>query len=48
MYKVVFGLEHVTIEQIERVAFKLASPNLSQNEVFINKIHKGPLTAEVT
>jgi len=40
MDKVVFGLEHVTIEQIERVAFKLANPTVSQNEVFVNKINK--------
>jgi len=46
MDQVAFGLEHMTIEDIERVAFKLASPILSQNEVFMNKIHKGPLTVD--
>jgi len=44
--EIVFGLQHMTIEEIESVAIKSGTPVLSKDEAFLGKIAKGPLTVD--
>jgi len=44
--KIVFGLQQLTLLEIENVAFKSKSAVLSTDIAFADKIHKGPLTVD--